>query len=317
MIMKTGALILSSGFQKLYCDAAVFTPFSTFIPISFHRVLPFQSGDKLVDDPGLIDAEAAHLAARNDNTRLGVIEACSKCGLLPAAGMASLKPIADNFDADFFELMGTLYANAGMFKCALRWYREVIADLETRRTDFSADSESVYASAGYCLYSLGLFAEALAWSKACMGPRPVADAVCESLIEYEAQKFGGAIRAIERSTNRVRYTAGAVEPALANQITQRLMAALKARAPFEEFYLNWISNNAPRPEARPEVDAFKPELDGSEMRRHKMNFVFATCGHADNLIQRGCVPEARRLLWEAALLEPGADFIRERIETLP
>jgi tetratricopeptide (TPR) repeat protein len=315
--MKTEALILSSGFQKLYCDAAVFTPFSTFIPISFQRALPFLTGDVVMDDPDLVEAEELHLAARSNDTRLGVIEAYSKCGLLPKAEAASLKSVVDDFDADFFELMGMLYANAGMFKCALRWYREVIVDLETRRLDFSADSESVHASTGYCLYSLGLFAEAIAWSKACMGPRPTADAVCESLIEYEAQKFGGAIRAIERSANRTRYTVGAVEPALANQTTQRLMAALKARAPFEEFYLNWISNNAPRPEARPEVDAFKPELDGSEMRRHKMNFIFATCGEADFLIQRGYVPEARRLLWEAALLEPGAGFIQEWIETLP
>src|SRR6202020_1156455 len=63
--MKTEALILSSGFQKLYCDAAVFTPFSTFIPISFQRALPFLAGDVVMDDPDLIEAEELHLAARS------------------------------------------------------------------------------------------------------------------------------------------------------------------------------------------------------------------------------------------------------------
>ena len=48
-----------------------------------------------------------------------------------------------------------------------------------------------------------------------------------------------------------------------------------------------------------------------------MNFIFATCGQAGILIQRGYAAEAKRLLWEAALLEPGAGFIQEWIETLP
>jgi tetratricopeptide (TPR) repeat protein len=315
--MKTEALILSSGFQKLYYDDAVFTPFSTFIPISFQRALPFLAGDVVMDNPDLVEAEELHLAARSNDTRLGVIEAYSRYGLLPETEAASLKSIVNDFDADFFELMGTQYANAGMFKCALRWYREVIADLEMHCPNASADSEGVYASVGYCLYSLGLFAEAIAWSKACMGPQPMADAICESLIGYEAQKLGGAIQAIERSTNRVRYVVSTTEPALAKQITPQLMAALKARVPFEEFYFDWVGNDTPGPELKPHVYAFKPEFHGSNTRRHKMNLIFATCGQAEILIQRGYVPEAKRLLWEAALLEPGAGFIRERIEALP
>ena len=73
--MNTDILHLSSGFQRLYCDATVFDAFSTFHPISFARVLPFQSQDPVVDDERLIGAEEAHLADRNDMTRREVVEA--------------------------------------------------------------------------------------------------------------------------------------------------------------------------------------------------------------------------------------------------
>ena len=66
--MTTDSPLLSDGFQRLYCDATVFALFSVFHPISFARVLPFQSQDLLVDDYRLIDAEEAHLADRNDHT---------------------------------------------------------------------------------------------------------------------------------------------------------------------------------------------------------------------------------------------------------
>jgi hypothetical protein len=48
-----------------------------------------------------------------------------------------------------------------------------------------------------------------------------------------------------------------------------------------------------------------------------MNLLFATASRADALVADGCVAEARRLLLEAVMLEPRADFIRERIAALP
>jgi hypothetical protein len=44
-----------------------------------------------------------------------------------------------------------------------------------------------------------------------------------------------------------------------------------------------------------------------------MNLIFALCGQADELIAKGYTTEADRLLREAALLEPQADFIQERL----
>jgi hypothetical protein len=48
-----------------------------------------------------------------------------------------------------------------------------------------------------------------------------------------------------------------------------------------------------------------------------MNLLFATCGQADALIASGYITEAKRLLFEAAMVEPEAGFIRERIKALP
>jgi hypothetical protein len=239
---------LSAGFQQLYCDAAVFEAFSAWHPISFRSVLPFQAQAPVVDDPRLIAAEAAHLASRTDATRRDVVEAFFQCGLLSEQEAASLKPVVDYFDADFFELMGDVYANAGMFICALRWHREFIAELEAQSTDSAADKESVYASVGYCLYSLGLFAEAVAWSKSCIGPGQMADTVCRTLINYEAQLQGGCVRGIERVGTRVRYTASVFDSAQANQLTSRLMLALETFAPFQKSYLGWISSEEPAPQ---------------------------------------------------------------------
>jgi len=48
----------------------------------------------------------------------------------------NLKATVDFFDTDFFEMMGLVYANAGMFRCALRWYRERIEYLETQQPNY-------------------------------------------------------------------------------------------------------------------------------------------------------------------------------------
>jgi hypothetical protein len=47
-----------------------------------------------------------------------------------------------------------------------------------------------------------------------------------------------------------------------------------------------------------------------------MNLIFATCGQADALIKRGYLSEAKRLLSEAAMLEPAASFVQERLAAL-
>src|SRR6267154_1421520 len=225
--MTTAIPRLSDGFQRLYCDATVFASFSSLHPISFARVLPFQAQDLLMDDQRLIDAEEAHLADRNDNTRRDVIDAYAKCGLLPEVEADNLRSVIGYFGADFFELMGLVYANAGMFICALRWYRELIQELETQTPNSCSDTESVYASVGYCLYSLGLFEEAISWSKSCIGPRPMADALCRGLIAYELEQDLSAIQTIERCGVRIRYTISAPPPADVAQTVSHLKAAMK------------------------------------------------------------------------------------------
>jgi hypothetical protein len=131
--MSTELPLLSSDFKRLYCDATVFDSFSAFHPISFRRVLPFQLQDSIVDDRHLIHAEEGHLAHKTDGTRRQVVDEYLRCGLLQQADAFQLQNTVDFFSSDFFEMMGLVYANAGMFRCALRWYRELIAELETKR----------------------------------------------------------------------------------------------------------------------------------------------------------------------------------------
>ncbi len=313
--MKTEIPSFSNGFQQLYCDPAAFDPFSALHPISFRRVLPFQAEDPVLDDQRLICAEQAHLAERNDDTRRAVVDAYSHCGLLEKEEADILKSVIDLFGFDFFDLMGLIYANAGMFICALRWYREFVAELETNPRS-GLDSESVYGSVGYCLYGLGLFPEAISWAKSCIGPRPAAEAVSQALINYEAELAGGAIRSVEWAASRTRYTVSAFEEAGVGQVIPRLKAALKAFAPFQDVYLDWVKHDTPVPDVEPEGYPFRVERDGSSLPRHKMNLIFATCGQADALVEKGYIAEARRLLYEAALLEPGAGIVWDRIKAL-
>jgi len=317
--MTTEIPALSEGFRRLYCDASVFASFSGFHPISFARVLPFQSRDPVVDDHRLIGAEEVYLADRNDLARREVIEAYSTCGLLSEAEADNVKSVIDYFGADFFELMGLVYANAGMFICALRWYREFIHDLESQPADSYArtDDEGVHASVGYCLYSLGLFEEAISWSKSCIGPDQMTDVVCRALLGYEMQRVGGTVLAIERVGPRTRHTVNArVEPAQASEASVRLQAAMKAFAPDREVYFDWISEDTPRPEIQPEGYPFRAERDTGSLPRHRMNLIFATCGLADVFVEKGFISEAKRLLFEVAILEPEAGFVWDRIKVL-
>jgi tetratricopeptide (TPR) repeat protein len=314
--MKNETPCLSSGFRRLYCDPAVFDSFSTFHPISFRRVLPFQSQEPGVDDPHLIEAEEAHWAERNDATRRAVVDGYFQCGLLQQAEANNLRGVADFFDSDFFELMGLVYANAGKFKCALRWYRELIRELESQSPNVRSDQESVYASVGYCLYSLGLFEEAISWSKSCIGPRQMADTICEALIAYEAQSAGGWIQATERSGPRTRYTISVPAASDVSEVAEELRAAMKTFAPFHDVYMDWVVQESPSDVNRLSGYPFKAEFDGSSLLRHRMNLIFAACGQADALVEKGYGSEAKRVLSDAAMLEPNASFVWERLRAL-
>ena len=307
----------SDGFQRLYCDESVFAAFSALHPISFARVLPFQADDPVADYQVLIDAETAYLAARNDGTRRNVIGAYSQCGLLPEAEAANLSSVDTDFDAEFFETMGTTYANAGMFICALRWYREYIAELEAQERTMRSDTEGVYASVGYCLYSLGLYPEAIAWSKCCIGPNQMADTICRALLGYEAQLGSGAIRGVERVGQHTRYLVAAFDPAAAAQAEPRIKTAMQTIAPFLNIYLNWLNAGTPAPEIQPEGYPFNAERESGNLTRHRTNLIFATCNQADALTARGFVAEAKRLLFEAAIMEPEAAMVRDKINALP
>jgi hypothetical protein len=305
--------LLSNDFKGLYCDASVFDSFSGLHPICFRRVLPFQTRDELVDDRHLIHAEATHLTARTDDSRRRIVEEYTRCGLLQQADAVHLQEAIAFFGTDFFEMMGLAYANAGMFRCALRWYREVIAELESQNPHLRSDQESVYASVGYGLYSLGLFAEAISWTKSCIGPQPMADALCQAVIAYEVNPSGGVIHAIERSGSRTRYTISAPEPADVGQKVLQLKEALKNLSPFQEVYIDWIRDETPSPGVPAEGYPFKAEVDAGSLVRHKMTLIFAICSQADALREKGYDLEAKRLLAEAAMLEPEAGMVWERL----
>lgn len=309
--------VLSDDFQRLYCDMVLFERFSALHPVSFARVLPFQSEDAVVDNPRLLAAEAAHLANPNDTTRVAVVEAFGRSGLLAKPEVMDVTSVIDFFDTEFFEFMGEVYANAGMFICALRWYREFIAELESQQLETVSSNSGIYASVGYCLYSLGLFPEAITWSKSCMGPRQIVDTVSRALIDYEAQPMGGRLQYIERAASRTRYTVlGNFDAAQVNQVVPRLKEALNAFRPIQETFLDWIRSEASAPGIQPEGYPFQIERDAGALVRHRMNLIFALCGQADELMERGCLALAKQLLLEANLLEPKAEFIREKLKAL-
>lgn len=92
---------------------------------------------------------------------------------------------------------------------------------------------------------------------------------------------------------------------------------MSAFAPFQEIHIDWVSSDAPAPGIQPGGYPFRVDVDSSCLTRHKMNLLFATCGQADDLIARGYTAEAKRLLFETAMLEPEVGFIRDRIKALP
>ena len=306
----------SLEFEQLYCDPGIYDGYSSLHPVSFRRVLPFQSSDEGVDDRNLLAAETAHLAQPNDTTRRAVVEEYFRCGLLDEMDAANLRSTIDSFAADFFEMMGLVYANAGKFRCALRWYRELIGQLENQNPALRSDEESVYASVGYCLYSLGLFEEAIAWSKSCIGPGQPASAVCRALIDYEILSAGGGIQRVERSGSRTRYTINAPAPQDVNETVARLKNAMQMFVPFQQCYIDWLNGQLPDTEVQSDGYPFRIELDAGSRVRHKMNLIFASGSHADALVQRGYFQEAKRVLTEVMMIEPNAGFIRQRLEAI-
>ncbi|HEX3626631.1 MAG TPA: hypothetical protein VH280_14545 [Verrucomicrobiae bacterium] len=316
--MNTETPILSESFQRLYFNATVFENYSSWHPIRLNRVLPFQATDLVMDNPGLLAAEGAYLANPDIENRFAVVEAFCRCGLLSPEDGANLKPVLDIYGADFFEFMGEVYANAGMFICALRWQREYIAVLEVQNSGARSDSEEVYVDVGYCLYSLGLFAEAIAWTKSCAGPDLIELTVGTAMMENQARLMGGRLVATERANNRVRYTGSTMTDAnIARESAEQLKTALKAAMPFKETYIDWVRTDA-LISSKPVEGCypFRRELATGCLLGHKMNLLFATAAEADYLIECGNKAEAQRLLQEAVLLEPQADFIRERLATI-
>jgi tetratricopeptide (TPR) repeat protein len=316
--MNTDTPILSENFQQLYCNAALFENFSAWHPVRFTRILPFQVADPLVDDARLLEAEAALLANPCVANQLAVVEAFALCGLLSAEDAERLKSVLDPYDAEFFELMGDVYANADMFICALRWYREYIAVLEAQSSGARSDYEDVYASAGYCLYALGLFAEAITWTKSCVGRDLVELALCAVVTDYQAQLLGGRLLAIEGVTDRTRFTASTTQDmAVARQSAERLTVALKTVTPFREAYIDWVHADAPAPAPSTPAEGFpfNYKVTGC-LPRHKMNLLFATVALADYLSGCGNKAEAQRFIQEAALLEPHADFVQDRLKSM-
>ena len=322
MKFKPKPAVLSDAFQRLYCDLSVFETYSTLHPVNFTCVLPFQVGDPVADNPVLLAAEAAHLAERSQVTRLGVVDGFGECGLLSEEDAENMRNVIDyydsEFDAEFFEFMGEIYSNAGMFICALRWYRELISELESKHLDHISNFDGVYASVGYCLYSLDLYPEAITWSKSCIGPRQTVDTVCRALIGYEAQLLGGGLQSVDRVANRTRYVVtGNFDDEQVKQVVPRLEQALNWFRSFQETHLDLIRADAPAPEIQPGGYPFGVERDIGPMIRHRMNLIFALCGQADELIERGNQALAKELLLEASLLEPRAQFIQNRLNALP
>lgn len=315
--MITETPTLSETFRQLYCDPSVFEGFSSLHPVSFNRVLPFQADDRVFDHPHVLAAETAYLSRPDTANRQAVVESYGQVGLLTAEEATNLKLAIDFFDADFFELVGEIYAKAGSFICALRWYREFIVDLETHRPGGASDFDSVYGSVGYCLYSLGLYPEAITWSRSCLGPRQIADTVSRVLINYEAQLQLGCVRSVERAAGRTRYTVSAFDPIQANQLSPRLLLAMKTFAPFEEFLLEWVNSETPPPSILPGGYPFQVEVDPGALPQHRLNLLFSICAQAETLANDGHVAEAKRLLREATILEPKAGFIKERLALLP
>jgi len=91
---------------------------------------------------------------------------------------------------------------------------------------------------------------------------------------------------------------------------------MHAISPFQDVYIDWINQETSNAEMSHEGYPFKAEYDAGSLLRHKLNLICASCGQADVLIARGYNLEAKRLLSEAAILEPAADIVWEKLNAL-
>src|SRR5262249_38773300 len=147
-------------------------------------------------------------------------------------------------------------------------------ELEARRPKTLSDTESVYASVGYCLYSLGLYPEGITWSKSCIGARQTVEMMSRMLIEYELQQHGGSIRGVERAANRTRYTVSASDSAQASLLAQRLKETLNAFAPIQDTYIDWRNPDATLPGPRFDDNSILNHQLFEPLARHHMNLIF-------------------------------------------
>jgi hypothetical protein len=123
---------------------------------------------------------------------------------------------------------------------------------------------------------------------------------------------------VERAANRTRYTVmGSFDDEQVKEVVPRLEQAISWYRPFQESYLDLIRSDSPALPDDPEGYPFGVERDIGPMIRHRMNLIFALCAQADELNERGYQALAKELLLEASLLEPRAEFIRERLNVLP
>ena len=77
-----------------------------------------------------------------------------------------------------------------------------------------------------------------------------------------------------------------------------------------------MRHESPAPAIPQEGYPLRLEIDASSLPRHKMNLIFATCGQADALMEKGYHLKAKRLLSEALMLEPQANIVAERLKAL-
>ena len=85
-------------------------------------------------------------------------------------------------------------------------------------------------------------------------------------------------------------------------------------APIQETYIDWRNPEATMPD--PQIDDNSNHQFFEPLSRHRMNLIFCLCGQADELATRGYTAEAKRLLLEAALLEPNAEFVCDKLNSI-
>lgn len=311
--------LFSPDFTQIYCDDKSFRSFSYLHPINLGGVLPFKKKDRILDEPSVVRAEVDLLENPSNDTRAKVISAYTSENFLDDATAKGLLEFIDFFDTDFYELIGELYSNAGMFRCALRWYHEYIRQTETTENTAS-DLDAAYASVGYCLYSLGLYSECIAWTKSCMGAWPFFDSIAKAVLRTHFGIREKVEVKTERAWNSTLWTVrGRFKPSELERFSvraERIAEFLQTVIPRHRVRVN-VEDNYPGPfTSESHGYPFNPHFDGNPSSRHKMNFLISSFSFAEVLVANGQTAEATGLLREALEIEPEAVFVRKKLETL-